>query len=59
MRRLLPTLFTTVVLCVLAPPALGAVLTVGTYHGVRGQYTSLQTAVNAAQARRLDPGRAR
>ena len=49
MRRLLPTLFTTVVLCVLAPPALGTVLTVGTYKGVRGQYTSLQTAVNAAQ----------
>jgi hypothetical protein len=31
-------------------PAAGArVLRVGTYHGIAGQYTSIQTAVNAAR----------
>ena len=35
------------------------VLRVGTYHGIRGQYTSIQAAVDGRAAGRLDPGRAR
>ena len=35
-----------------------AVLLVGTYHGKAGQYRSIQAAVDAAAARRLDPRRA-
>ena len=38
-----------VALSVVVAPAAGArVLRVGTFHGIRGQYTSIQTAVNAA-----------
>ena len=39
-----------VALSVAAAPAAGArVLRVGTYHGIRGQYTSIQAAVDAAK----------
>ena len=33
----------------LAPAASATVLRVGTYHGIRGQYSSIQAAVNAAK----------
>ena len=32
-----------------APPAWAAVLRVGSYHGIPGQYSSIQAAVNAAR----------
>ena len=37
------------VLAVLAPAAGARVLRVGTYHGIRGQFTSIQAAVDAAK----------
>jgi hypothetical protein len=49
MRRLLSLLFTVVLALALAPAALGAVLRVGSYHGIPGQYKSIQAAVNAAK----------
>ena len=49
MRRLLLLLLTLTAACALAPSALGAVLRVGSYHGIPGQYTSIQAAVNAAK----------
>jgi hypothetical protein len=49
MRRLLSLLFTVALALALAPAALGAVLRVGSYHGIPGQYTSIQAAVNAAK----------
>jgi hypothetical protein len=49
MRRLLAALFTLFAACALAPSALAAVLRVGTYHGIPGQYMSLAAAVNAAK----------
>jgi hypothetical protein len=47
-RRIVMGVF---VVCALAPaPALAArVLRVGSYHGIRGQYSSIQAAVNAAK----------
>jgi hypothetical protein len=38
-----------VVVAIVAPAASARVLRVGTYHGVRGQYSSIQVAVNAAE----------
>ena len=49
MGRLLSLLFTVVLALALAPAALGAVLRVGSYHGIAGQYKSIQAAVNAAK----------
>jgi hypothetical protein len=39
----------TALACVAAPAASAKVLLVGSYHGVRGKYRSIQTAVNAAK----------
>ena len=42
------------------PAVSGAkVLRVGTYHGRKGQYKTIQAAVKAAKPGDLDPGRAR
>jgi hypothetical protein len=49
MRRLLLSLLTLIAACALAPSALGAVLRVGSYHGIPGPYKSIQAAVNAAK----------
>ncbi len=49
MRRLLASLFTFAAACALAPSAFAAVLRVGTYRGIPGQYTSVQAAVRAAK----------
>ncbi|MGO9820599.1 MAG: hypothetical protein ACLPTJ_08110, partial [Solirubrobacteraceae bacterium] len=49
MRRLLLLLLTLTAACALAPSALGAVLRVGSYRGIPGQYKSIQAAVNAAK----------
>jgi hypothetical protein len=49
MRRLLVLVLTLVAVCALAPSAIGAVLRVGTYHGIPGQYKTIQAAVNAAK----------
>jgi hypothetical protein len=48
MRRLFAMLLALGGLCAFAGPAGAKVLLVGSYHGIRGQYTSIQTAVNAA-----------
>ncbi len=42
-----------------AGTASARVLLVGTYKGIRGQYESIQAAVDAASTGRLDLGRAR
>jgi hypothetical protein len=50
MRRLIVALSLLVAACVLAPAAGAHVLTVGSYHGVKGKYTTVQAAVKAAHA---------
>jgi hypothetical protein len=49
MRRLRPMLLVFVGVLVLASAASAKVLRVGTYRGVRGQFSSVQAAVNAAK----------
>ena len=49
MRRLLGVLLIVCAACAFGPEAFGKVLRVGSYHGIRGQYTSIQAAVNAAK----------
>jgi hypothetical protein len=48
-RLLLLSSLTLVVVCALAPPAVGKVLRVGSYHGIAGQYKTIQAAVKAAR----------
>ncbi len=49
MRRVFAVLLGLVGFVAFAAPAGARVLTVGSYHGVRGQYSSIQAAVNAAK----------
>src|ERR1700733_11060053 len=49
MRRCLLAFLTLGVVCAFAPLAGAKVLRVGSYHGVPGQYKSIQAAVNAAK----------
>jgi hypothetical protein len=49
MRRLMLAALTAIALGVMVPAASARVLLVGTYHGIRGQYSSIQAAVNAAR----------
>jgi len=49
MRRGTAALLVGIVLAVLAPAAAARVLRVGTYHGIKGQYSSIQAAINAAK----------
>ena len=49
MRRSLLAFLTLGVVCAFAPLAGAKVLRVGSYHGVPGQYKSIQAAVNAAR----------
>ena len=49
MRRLVSLSFALVAVCLFATPAFGRVLRVGSYHGIPGQYKSIQAAVNAAK----------
>src|SRR5947209_16649777 len=48
MRRLVFGLLA-IAAAVLCPVASARVLRVGTYHGIKGQYSSIQAAVNAAR----------
>jgi hypothetical protein len=52
MRRTLTTAFAAALVSLLIPAAAlaaGSVLRVGTYNGIKGQYTTIQAAVNAAK----------
>jgi hypothetical protein len=49
MRRAVISAVVATVAAVAAPGAGARVLLVGSYHGIRGQYTSIQAAVNAAK----------
>ncbi len=49
MRRLRLAVLAAVAFGVLVPAASARVLLVGSYHGIHGQYTSIQAAVNAAR----------
>src|SRR5579884_3528393 len=49
MRRGTAALLVGIVLAVLASAAAARVLRVGTYHGIKGQYSSIQAAINAAK----------
>jgi hypothetical protein len=49
MRRLVAMMAVVALASVFASTASGKVLRVGTYHGIRGQFSSIQAAVNAAK----------
>src|SRR5579884_3054545 len=48
-RRCLTAIAGVLVTCVVASPAAGRVLLVGTYHGVKGRYRTIQAAVDHAR----------
>ena len=49
MRRVLLALFTVSAVCALPPLAGASVLRVGSFHAIKGQFTSIQAAVKAAK----------
>src|SRR5438445_353218 len=49
MRRLIPFAATLAAILTLAPAAAARVLLVGTYHGIPGQFATIQAAVDAAK----------
>ena len=59
MRRAAVVVAVLIASCALAASAVAKVLRVGSFNGIKGQFTSIQAAVERRQARGLDPHRSR